>query len=364
MRIKAWGIPAACALLLAGPANTAKPDQRDFTFILMSDIHIGAENPEVDPPVSALETPARLRSDLKALEGAIGGPYPNRPEWKDLGKARAPRGIIILGDLTDGHPETARQEEQWKTYEGLYPAAGLRFGGRRVPVFDIAGNHDGEPGGPQRRGLAKRHRAHLKGKRVAAVSDNGDHFALNWDGVHLVALSLCAADTTDAETPFRFGKAGPGSWNDPRGALSFLKGYLERRVGESGAPVIVMQHYGFDGFSTNDWYWWTAKQRRDLHNLLKDYNVVAILHGHDHRARHYTWPHPEEHAADLAAWYGGPPPDGLRRYDVLSCGPVGWVIRIRGEKLIAAHFIGDGWSTDPASAFIKSLVPSTTRETQ
>jgi hypothetical protein len=83
-----------------------------------------------------------------------------------------------------------------------------------------------------------------------------------------MGLGLCAADTTDEETPFKYGQPGRGSWNDPQGAFSFLKEYLERVVGRSGQPVILMQHYGFDSFCMNDWSWWTPKQRRALYQLL------------------------------------------------------------------------------------------------
>ena len=118
-----------------------------------------------------------------------------------------------------------------------------------------------------------------------------------------------------------------------------------------------MQHYGFDGFSLNDWNWWTPTQRRTFYELIADYNVVAILHGHNHHAEHYRWPDPKQHAADLAFLFDGKPPAKPRQYDILSCGRVCWVLRIRGEQLIAAHFKGPGWSVDPAGAFVKKLTP-------
>jgi hypothetical protein len=135
----------------------------------------------------------------------------------------APRALLLLGDLVDGHPEPAGQLEQWTSFDKLFPATGLELGGAPVPVIAGAGNHDG--------------------------------------------------------------------------------------------PVVLMQHYGFDGFSLNDWNWWTPKQRRALYELIADYNVVAILHGHNHHAEHYRWPDPKQHSADLEFLFDGKPPAKHRHYD-------------------------------------------------
>jgi len=343
----------------ASPAIAPGENVRDFTFILLSDTHVGAENLKANPPVTREETLSRLRTNLDTMRGWVGRPYPDRPEFAglNLGSVAVPRGLIILGDLTDGHKDPARQQDQWLTFETLFPVRGVSFGDSVVPVFPCAGNHDGELAGPARQGLIGRNRALMQGGRVAALSTNGVHFALNWEGVHFVSLGLCPADTTDAETPFKYGKPGPGGWNDPQGALTFLKDYLARHVGASGQPIVLMHHYGFDGFSENDWNWWTVKQRRALYELLEGYNVVAIFHGHDHHADHYHWPDPKLHAADLDCFFEGKPPTNPRQYDILSCGPVAWLIRIRDHQLIAAHFKGPGWPTDPGDFFVKGLRP-------
>jgi len=51
------------------------------------------------------------------------------------------------------------------------------------------------------------------------------------------------------------------------------------------------------------------------------------------------------------------PPANPRQYDVLSCGVVCWVVRVRGDQRIGAHFKGSGWNADPAAVFVKSLRP-------
>lgn len=330
---------------LAAPAATPS---RDFTFFLFSDIHIGAENLQANPPVTREQTLGKVKANLETLRGLVGKPCPQA----DIGTIALPRGLFILGDLTDGHKEPARQQEQWRTFEALVPVTGFSFGARAAPVFAIAGNHDGPLAEYQRQGLLARNRVLAQGGKFSAVSSNGVHYALDWEGVHFLFLNLCAADAPDTETPFKFGKPGLGGWNDPQGAFTFLKDYLIRQVGKSGAPVVILQHYGFDDFSLNDWNWWTLKQRRALYELIKDYNVVAFLHGHDHHTAHYRWPDPKQHAADLNYFYGGKPPEHPRQYDVMSCGQICWVVRIHDNQLSAAHRSDRGWDRD---GFVKAL---------
>jgi hypothetical protein len=362
MRSAALG---GCLLLLsvlpvfAASRQAVERTSRDFVFFLLSDVHVGAEDLKATPRVTAAESLARLSTNLDTMRGLVGQPYPSRPDpgGKVAGRISDPFALVILGDLTDGHKEPARQEEQWRSFEGLFPVNGVVFGNSTVPGICLAGNHDGELDGPARRGLIARNRALLEQGRLTAVSSNSVHFAFNRDGVHFLGLGLCAADTTDAETPFKYGKPGPGSWNDPQGAFSFLREYLERVVGKSGEPVVLMQHYGFDGFSMNDWNWWTPKQRRALYELLDGYNIAAILHGHNHHAEHYRWPDPKLHQSDLQFYFDGKPHAKYRQYEILSCGNVCWVVRVSGNRLIAAHYDPTGWATATERYFAKDLKP-------
>ncbi|HWH28323.1 MAG TPA: hypothetical protein VNU26_05065, partial [Mycobacteriales bacterium] len=81
------------------------------------------------------------------------------------------------------------------------------------------------------------------------------------------------------------------------GSLKFLKEDLAANVGRSDRPVVIMQHYGFDSFSTGDWgkklgAAWTPAQRRDLWDALKPYNVVAFITGHIHSLPEADWEWP------------------------------------------------------------------------
>jgi len=333
--------------------STAVQASRDFIFFLFSDIHVGAENLKANPPATREQSVARVKANLDVMRDLVGQPWPVGS--KDA--ISVPQGLMILGDVSDGHQEIPRHQEQWSSFGELFPETGVRFGKAKVPVFAIAGNHDGPVAGPARQGLLLRNRTLQKAGQLAALSSNGVHYALNCSGVHFIFLGLCPADTTDTETPFKFGTPGTGSWNDPQGAFSFLKDYLGRRVGKSGEPVVILQHYGFDGFSLNDWNWWTLKQRRALYDLLKGYNIAAIVHGHNHHAEHYRWPDPKLHAADLEFFFNGKRPVSFRQYDILSCGNVCWVIRVRGDQLLGVNYKGPDWAADSAASFMKSLKP-------
>lgn len=359
--VLAFGL-GCCFSPLVAPAeqeSPAAPPERDLTFFVLSDVHVGEERLQADPPITPETARARIAQSLevmRSLPGRSYPPWPGAPDFKP-GAIGVPRALLVLGDLTDGHKELERQRTQWADFEALFPAAGVRFADQLIPVLAIAGNHDGDIDGPQRRGLALRNRTFQQAGAFSALATNAAHFALNWQGVHLVAVSLCPADSTDRETPFKYGQPGPGSWNDPEGAFTFLRDYLTRNVRDSGEPVLLFQHYGFDGFSVNDWNWWTARQRRALYELLAPYNVVAIFHGHNHHAAHYQWPDATLHAADLPVYFGDAVPSAFRQYDVLSCGNICWVIRIRGGQLYAVHFKGPGWPADPRDYFSKSLTP-------
>jgi len=320
--------------------------QRDVTFFLISDPHVGSEDLKANPTVTREQTSMGVRSNLAALLKTVGEPYPSTGPFKgmDLGTVARPKGLLIAGDLTDNL--------DWERFISIFPASGVGASHKKIPVFLCLGNHDGHAKGATRKEVVKWNRAYREDKKLAAVSDNGLHYALNWEGVHIISLNLCPADTVDYETIFKFGAPGDGSWNDPDKALSFLTGYLRDHVGKSGEPVILMHHYGFDGFSMNDWNWWTPKQRRTLYDTIKPYNVVAFLHGHDHAPNHYRWPNADVNQDEVKRLFGETVPSDLKSYDVFSTGRVGWVFRILDDKLIATHRNEKGWDTS-----LKCVIP-------
>ena len=343
---KAAVLALALMCVTWGMVSAGEAPKRDVTFFLISDPHVGSENPKATPPVTREQTSMGVKSNLEALLKTVGEPYPSTGPFSgmNLGTVARPRGLLIAGDLTDNL--------DWERFISIFPASGVGTDGKKIPVFLCLGNHDGDAKGTTRKEVVKWNRAYSKDKKLAAVSDNGLHYALNWEGVHILSLNLCPADAVDKETIFKFGAPAEGSWNDPDQALSFMKDYLRDHVGKSGEPVILMQHYGFDGFSMNDWNWWTPKQRRALYDTIKPYNVVAFLHGHDHAPNHYRWPDAKVNPEEVKRLFGESVPSDLKSYDVFSTGKAGWVFRILDDKLIASHRKDKSWN-----ASLKCVLP-------
>jgi len=109
---------------------------------------------------------------------------------------------------------------------------------------------------------------------LTASSQEG-HYSWDWDGVHFVNLNEHAGGTVD----------GPRRVY-ARNSLLFLLGDLAAHVGDSGRPVVIMQHFGFDAFSTGG-AWWSAEEREALARAIAGYNVVAFFTGH----LHARWQH-------------------------------------------------------------------------
>jgi cytolysin (calcineurin-like family phosphatase) len=69
--------------------------------------------------------------------------------------------------------------------------------------------------------------------------------------------------------------------------------------------VIFCQHYGWDPFSAERWdpeaktfdahgsgppHWWGEHEWDAAYEVLRPYNVIAVLHGHEHEnTLHYRW---------------------------------------------------------------------------
>ena len=339
------------ALVLGLGAALTRAADRDFVFFQSSDPHIGSADKKANPPITQDQWAADAAANLKQMLAVIGQPYPTVGPLHDVPPATVakPRGFIIAGDLTDAL--------DWPRFETIFPPAGFDNG--TIPLFLCIGNHDGSPKGATRLGVLAANRRLQKEGRLAAISDNGLHYAWNWDGVHFVCVNLYPADKTDPETPFQYGKPGDGSWNDPMGALTFLTDYLKKNVGNSGQPVIIWQHYGYcEGFNF-DWNWWSAKLRRTFYDAVKDYNIVALLHGHTHLAAHYRWPDLKEDPKEVNRLFGEAVPQDLKSFDVFSGGSVGndtmYVFRILNDQLIAAHHGPQGWSKDASLDVVKSI---------
>ncbi len=253
LRVSLFLIPLCLAATL--PAAT------DLTFFLTSDVHYGNHTAANDTNRN------RLPTYMNNLPGTA---YPTTLG----GTVASPRGVLIAGDLVE-RIDTV----YWNEYTADYGITGEKR--LKYPVFDAFGNHDFYTTGTIKDTL------YGVGKMIArnaprksyftAMDSSGYHYSWDWDGVHFVNLNIYAGSSELGYNGYR-----------PLKALEFLTTDLAANVGSSGRPVILFQHYTMDanGNANNDW---TNSMKTLLWNVVQNYNVVAILHGHSHSKKMYKW---------------------------------------------------------------------------
>ena len=252
----------------AWAADAEKPAaaKRNVTFLSTSDCHYDAYENE--------DRNERDRVTIQEMNAIAERKWPEKLGGDAIER---PRGAVVLGDcIDDGDRELKGQRQSGKQYEFFRADFGLdgTDGLLKYPAFEGWGNHDGPPAGKEKFGfsfqaeLKKRNELRKQKKLIDSVSENGLHYAWNWDDVRLVQLNLYPADKQ------REGVRYSPVWHDPQGALTFLKNDLAKSVGPSGRPVVLMSHCGFD----TDW--WTPADWKDLYDAVRSYNVVLYLYGH------------------------------------------------------------------------------------
>jgi DNA-binding NarL/FixJ family response regulator len=226
----------------------ATPAWGDITFFIGSDLHYGYG--------SCAATCGATVDHMNALPGQ------NFPAAAGGGAVSEPRGVLLLGDLTENGYAT-----EWMAFTNDW---GLN-GEQRLscPVYECFGNHDAccrefVPAGIKARNPLRR--------GVTNVSTNGYHYSWDWDNVHFVCLNVYPG--IGADNVFA------------RNSLPFLMEDLAKNVGSSGRPVILYQHFGFDEFSVN---WWSDQERTNYWAAIQNYNIVAILAGHNHLVDYIPW---------------------------------------------------------------------------
>lgn len=268
----------------------------DLTFFLTGDTHYGLD-------LWANNEPAN-KATIDAMNRLPGTPYPAALG----GVVGVPSGVLVAGDLTD--------TPEYVNFFGLHiPGLIDRDGfdddyavdgsGRlRYPVYEGYGNHDVDNtthsytlDGLRARNLVRPGITHL--------SSNGLNYSWDWQGVHFVNLNIY-----------------PGT-NDRAGdSLGFLQEDLRDFVGGSDRPVVLMHHFGFDGFSLG---WWSDAERQAYADAIDGYNVVGIFHGHMHSAAAYQW----------------------QGYDVFDGSPANagnfLVVRLNGDQMDVAGRNSDNW---------------------
>jgi cytolysin (calcineurin-like family phosphatase) len=311
MRIRKWLLFFVVIIGIAGVAFA-----RDVTFFVASDLHYGQKQ---------LKNNEKGNKQVIALMNNLpGAAFPDA----DFGAVEKPRGVLVTGDLTDSGTGVNYDGKYLSihTFDGFeddYPVKGSTGARIHYPIFEGYGNHDvqKQTGDAVLKGIASRNAN--RGTPVN-VSGNGLHYSWDWDDVHFVNLNAYA-----------------GGAGDARESLAFLQKDLEARVGQSGKPVIIAQHYGFDKFSTED-RWWKQTERDAFYNVIKKYNIVGIFTGHDHICHRIVWNDIPDFVAPRAS--GDKDADGI------------FAVRMLDKKMIVAQRRLDGtwdnvWTEDlPAPA--------------
>ncbi len=239
---------------------------RDVTFIVTSDVHYDAFENE--------DRNERVRDTIRHINKIVQVAW---PQQLGGGPIASPRGVLVLGDVIDdgdrifeGKHQTPRQWLLFAADFGLDGKDGLLD----YPVYETWGNHDGPPAGREKHGfsfqaqLQRRNLVRRKKGLVTRVSANGLHCSWDWDDVHLVLLGIYPADRQHPDVRYS------AEWHDPQMALTFLKEDLAASVGDSGRPVVLANHCGFD----TDW--WHKDDWKALYEAVGPYNVVACFYGH------------------------------------------------------------------------------------
>ena len=190
-----------------------------FSFIQLSDTHVGFNGPPDPLGTKAFETAVATINGLK-----------NRPEL-----------VIVTGDLThdaDSSDEHARRFRLFKEISG-------KIGGAQIKV--VPGEND----------------AALDGGGMFREFMGPTHYSFDHRGVHFIALDNVSA-----------GRPAVGAEQ-----LAWMKSDLARFP--ETAPIIVFTHRPLFDLKP-EWEWFTS-DGDEVMNALAAYENVTILYGHIHR---------------------------------------------------------------------------------
>ena len=266
-----------------GQSAPAPADAKDaVSFFLVGDTHYRAEadNISVMDETSA-DYNARLVGWLNKLPGTHFSPETGG------GAVPQPQGVIHAGDIVDsgdkGPGKWKMAETEMNAFVGDWGLNGGE-GKLRWPVREVHGNHDSPHGdGPIITAIKERNQ---RRKGIVNLSENGLHYSWDWAGVHFVALGIVVGDAPEVTRKRRYA---------PMGSLPFLQQDLEKHVGKSGRPVVLVHHVDVHRYSdevteekvlNNEWDYGDAQA---FYRTLKPYRIAATMCGHTHVRRLVRW---------------------------------------------------------------------------
>jgi len=237
----------------------------DVTFYSFSDSHYGADHGGKRAP----KTSCREVEIINSLPGVA---YPE----KIGGIVEKPRAIVMQGDLINDGAVKDKYEKQWADFIADF---GVNGEGRcKFPVFEAVGNHDVNPNLYVFNKVKQRNLERKNLGYITDISPSGYHYSWDWDGVHFVNVNLFPGNVWEGEADTY------GRGHDPLFARDFLVADLKKHVGDSGRPVVIVHH-----FRPVDENWWTYAAADKYQKVLQDYNVIAILVGHQGGGVNNKW---------------------------------------------------------------------------
>ena len=233
----------------------------DVTFGVATDLHFGKDEPNYEEVLSPHDAETHVAQINQVFSGSSRWPQ----GLADSGQViAAPAGVVLTGDLTHAASPRSLMELQDLWEPGRKPS------GIKHSVYVGLGNHDfmenmlipGFNAGRMKAYVKKR----MKGcAGVVNFHKSTANYSWDWGKLHLIQAHTYADER-------KYGS---------RGGLAWLARDLARHVGDSGRPVIIFQHYGFDDFSKSG-DWWQDLDRENFLNVIRPYNVIALFSGHRH----------------------------------------------------------------------------------
>jgi hypothetical protein len=158
------------------------------------------------------------------------------------GVVEKPRGILFTGDTTDN-----ALLEEFAEFEKVYGLTG-RDGLLAYPVFESIGNHDVGAEAPI--------------KEKARLRHGGINYSWDWDDLHFMCLDMYP----DART----------------------RAWMARDLARvpKDRPLVLFFHCSLEGPYGG---YWGQEDKDAFAAAIEDRNVLAIIHGHEHRVGHYVW---------------------------------------------------------------------------
>ena len=239
------GIASSVTLDAAAAATrrgVAQPKVKPFTFLQISDTHIGFSKPANPDPVATLkETIAKI----KAL--------PHQPDF-----------LIHTGDIS----HLAKPEQ--------FDLAQQLLGELNLPVHFVPGEHDIVDGTDPRPYI----------ERFAKHASGDGWYSFDANGVHFVGLVNVV----------RLGDQGMGTLG--RDQLTWLKRDLAPL--SSSTPIVVLSHFPLWALFPS-WGWGTADGLL-AQTLLRRFGSVTALNGHIHQVQRKVEGHMTFHACRSTAY--------------------------------------------------------------